>query len=326
MKSHCLFILTFAAVFACAYGAETLPPVIDRYEQLLIRSPGKGTAFDKVYQHFFEGEGLEKLAGRWKSKAEGSTPEAGIYTLLLGTLAERQGQEAEALRQYQRSTELRPQDARAWMALGEAQAGAGRLVEAVASLQKALAVNPSRELRPALFRQLARSQQRAFDAEGALKTWQQFVAESPDDPFVIEEAADAMADAERFAEAQAQYEKLRDLPVADPYKRVTAIMKLAQLEEKQGRQEKANALTKSRPMRNPASGRNRIEEQTAGSAARNGSCAPAVAAPRIASRSRKKRSLCRWKSPAPAPASSAGSTSARSGRRAARLKRRSEGL
>ncbi len=237
-----LFFLLFMA--ACA-RAQSLPPVIERYEQLLIRSPGKGTAFDKVYQHFFEGEGLEKLAARWKGKAEGTTPEAGIYTLLLGTLAERQGQPEEALAQYKKTTELRPQDARAWMALGEAQAGAGRLAEAVAAFQKALAANPARDLRPALFRQLARSQQRAFDAEGALKTWKQFIAEAPDDPFAIEEAADAMVEAERYAEAQAELTKLRDLPGADPYKRVTAIMKLAQIEEKQGRQDAARALYES---------------------------------------------------------------------------------
>src|SRR4051812_19162113 len=135
------------------HGAETLPPVIERYEQLLVRSPGKGTAFDKVYQHFFEGVGLEKLSARWTEKAEGNTAEAGVYRLLLGTLAERQGKTAEALKSYQKAAELRPTDARVWMALGDAQVAVGKFGEAVKALQKALASEPTRDLRPALFRQ-----------------------------------------------------------------------------------------------------------------------------------------------------------------------------
>jgi tetratricopeptide (TPR) repeat protein len=258
-------IAVIGLVLAPFAAAQSLPPVVERYEQLLVRSPGKGTAFDKVYQHFFEGEGLEKLAARWTAKAEAPGADAATYWLLLGVLADRQGKAPEAIRLYQRAAGMKP-DARTWSALGDAQAAAGNLPEAIKALQKALAANPTADVRPQLFRQLARSQQRAFDGEGALKTWQQFIAESPDDPFAIEEAADAMAEVERFAEAKAQYEKLRDLAGTDPYRRVTAIIKLAQLEEKQGRREQARALYESAlPLASPTSWmhrevRARIEE------------------------------------------------------------------
>ena len=266
MQRTSLLSVTAILCLAIRVSAETLPPVIDRYEHLLIRSPGKGTAFDKVYQHFFEGEGLEKLAGRWRAQAEAPGADVATYWLLLGALAERQGKTPEAIKLYQKAATLKPADAHIWSALGDAQASAGNLPEAVKALQKALASNPTPDIRPQLFRQLARSQQRAFDNEGALKTWQQFIAESPEDPFVIEEAADAMVDGERFAEAKAQYEKLRDLAGTDPYRRVTAIMKLAQLEEKQGHGEQARAIYESAlPLASPASWmhrevRARIEE------------------------------------------------------------------
>ncbi len=266
MKRILLILYVALLCLADRIEAETLPPVVERYEQLLARSPGKGTAFDKVYQHFFEGEGLEILTTRWTAKADAGGPDAATYWLLLGILAERQGKAPEAIRLYQKAAGMKPADARIWSALGDAQASAGNFAEAIKALQKALASNPTRDLRPPLFRQLARSQQRAFDGEGALKTWQQFVAESPDDPFAIEEAADAMAEAERFGDAQAQYEKLRDLAGTDPYRRVTAIMKLAQLEEKQGRREPARALYESAlPLASPTSWmhrevRARIEE------------------------------------------------------------------
>ena len=266
MKRTSLLSFTAILCLAIRVSAQSLPPVVERYEQLLVRSPGKGTAFDKVYQHFFEGEGLEKLAARWTTQADAPGTDGATYWLLLGVLAERQGKAPEAIRLYQKAAGIRPADARVWSALGDAQAAAGNFPEAIKALQKALASNPARDLRPQVFRQLARSQQRAFDGEGALKTWQQFVAESPDDPFVIEEAADAMAEAERFAEAKAHYEKLRDLAGTDPYRRVTAIMKLAQLEERQGRREEARALYESAlPLASPASWmhrevRARIEE------------------------------------------------------------------
>ena len=257
-----------ALVFLCAGTShgESLPPVIDRYERLLVHSPGKGTAFDKVYQYYFEGEGLEKLAARWKAQAEAPGADAATYWLLLGVLAEHQGKSPEAIQLYEKAAGLKPNDARIWSALGDAQAAAGNLPEAVKAFQKALANNPTPDLRPQLFRQLARSQERAFDINGALKTWQQFIAESPEDPFVLEEAADAMADAERYPEAKAQYEKLRDLAGTDPYRRVTAIMKLAQLEEKQGHAEQGRAIYESAlPLASPTSWmhrevRARIEE------------------------------------------------------------------
>ncbi|MGC3959203.1 MAG: tetratricopeptide repeat protein [Verrucomicrobiota bacterium] len=256
----------FACLAAVELRAQTLPAVVERYEQLLVRSPGKGTAFDKVYQHFFEGEGLEKLAARWQAKANAAGSDAATYWLLLGVLAERQGDGAAAVRHYQKATELKPDDTRAWGALGDAQVASGRLPEAIQSFQKALAGQPPRDLRLSLFRQLARTQQRNFDLEGAVKTWQQFVGEWPDDPFVLEEAADALTEGERYAEAKSYYEKLRDLAGGDPYRRVTAIMKLAQLEEKQGRREEARVLYESAlPLSAPTSWmhrevRARIEE------------------------------------------------------------------
>src|SRR6202012_2777439 len=109
------------------FAADSLPPVIDRYEHLLIRSPGKGTAFDKVYQYFFEGEGLEKLAARWTAQAQAGGPDAATYWLLLGTLADRQGKGPEAIKLYQKAADLKPDDAHIWSALGDAQAAGGNM-------------------------------------------------------------------------------------------------------------------------------------------------------------------------------------------------------
>jgi predicted Zn-dependent protease len=225
--------------------AQTLPPVVERYEQMLVRSPGKGTAFEKVYQHFFEGEGVEKLAARWQSLAEAGNANAANYWLLRGLLAERQGRNDEAAGFYENVTRLKPGDWPAWQALGDLQVGMGKFAPAIGAFEKALAAGASAEARPRLYRQLARSQQRNFDPAGAIQTWQKFVAEAPGDPFVIEEAGEALADAERYAEARALFEKLREGAGTDPYQRVRAIIKIAQLEEQQGRSGPARELYES---------------------------------------------------------------------------------
>ena len=222
-----------------------LPPVVARYEQMLVRSPSKGTAFEKVYQHFFEGEGVEKLAARWESMAQAGGASAANYWLLRGLLADRQGRNDEAVGFFGKAAQLRPGDFHAWMALGDLQVGAGKFGPAIDAFQKALGAGAPSDARPKIYRQLARSQQRNFDMPGAIQTWQKFVAEAPDDPFVLEEAGEALADAERFTEARALFEKLRDRPDGDAYQHVRAIMKLAQLEEQQGHAAPARALYES---------------------------------------------------------------------------------
>ena len=94
--SGALFAALLLGAAPYSHSAD-LPPVVERYEQMLVKSPQKGTAFDRIYQHFFEGEGLEKLTERWRSKAAGTSGgEAAAYELLLGMLAERIGKPNDA--------------------------------------------------------------------------------------------------------------------------------------------------------------------------------------------------------------------------------------
>ena len=241
------FLCPALAALSLATGAlaelqAELPPVVARYEQILVKSPEKGTAFDKVYAHFFENDGLEKLAARWRECAKPGNADTARYDLLLGLLAERQGKTADARAAFTKATELTPADPRAWRALGDLEAAEGKLPAAIAAFQKALAANPPAAERALLYRQLARSQQRNLDAASALATWQKMAAEFPTDPFVLEEVAEAQLEAEKFDEAKATFTRLRDLADTDPFKKVTATIRLAQVEERQGKTKEALAI------------------------------------------------------------------------------------
>ena len=237
----------FLATSAFADPQSGIPPVIERYEQILLKSPEKGTAFDKVYQYYFENEGLEKLADRWRAAAKSADSNTAIANsdLMLGLLLDRQGKAAEARIAFAEATKQNPADYRAWRVLGDLEAGEGRMPDAIAAFGKALASNPPAAERSPLYRQLARSQQRNLDAAGALATWQKMAEEFPSDPFVIEEVAEAQLEAEKFDEARKTFTRLRDLAGTDPFKKVTANIRLAQVEERQGKIKEALAIYES---------------------------------------------------------------------------------
>ncbi|GEM_PF-3354274 len=227
-----------------AYAETLVPAVVERYEQILVKSPEKGTAFDKVYQYYFENEGLEKLAQRWKMEAmvTGLPTKAATYQILLGMLSERQGKTADARAAFTEAAKLMPDNYRVWRSLGGLEATEGKLAAAIEAFTKALAANPPAAERAPLYRELARAQQRSLDNAGALATWQKMAAEFPNDPFVIEEVAEAQLDAEKYDDARATFTKLRDLAGTDPFRKVSATIRLAQVEERQGKTKEALAI------------------------------------------------------------------------------------
>ena len=243
------FIPPLIIIVSGAFGEtlSSMPPVVARYEQMLVKSPEKGTAFDKVYQYYFENEGLEKLADHWRTNALSPDAQklAEPYQLLLGLLAERQGNAEEARKAFTEATKLAPVDSRAWRALGDFETHEGKFTVAIAAFEKALTSNPPATERAAIYRQLAHAKQRNLDAAGALATWQKMAEEFPNDPFVIEEVAEAQLESEKFEDARKSYAQLRDLAGTDSFKKVTATIRLAQVDERQGKIKEALALYES---------------------------------------------------------------------------------
>ena len=208
------------AIIACAtLHAELLPPpVLERYEQMLVKTPEPGTAFDKVYQHYLESEGLEALAKHWSDAAEKNQAGRADYLLLLGLLDDQRGKTDDALKNLRAAAEG-GQSWRAWSALASVEARAGKLAPAVEDYQKAIARNPPRDALVKMYRGLALGQQRLMDFAGAVETWQRCAKASPGDPFVLEEAGDALLEAGCFEEARTMFVKLRDQTDADPERR-----------------------------------------------------------------------------------------------------------
>ncbi len=208
-------------------------PVLERYEQMLVKTPEPGTAFDKVYQHYLESEGLEALAKRWSDAAEKNEANRAEFLLLLGLLNDQRGQTEEALKNLRAAAEG-GQNWRAWSALAAVEARAGKLAPAVEDYKKAIALNPPQDALAKLYRGQALCQQRLMDFAGAVETWQNYAKASPGDAFVLEEAGDALLEAGRFDEARTMFAQLREQKDADPARRLTAALRLAEVERQRG--------------------------------------------------------------------------------------------
>ncbi len=216
-------------------------PVLERYEQMLLGAPEAGTPFDKVYQHYLETEGLEALAARWREAAGRDESSRAGYLLLLGLLDERRGNTDGALKELREAANAGA-GWRGWLALADAESRAGQLKEAVASYKKALELDPPHDVLPRLYRGLALSQQRQMDFAGAVETWEAYAKASPDDPFVLEEAGDALLEAGRYGEADRMFARLRAMKDLDPARALSAVLRQAEVRRLQGNTKEALEL------------------------------------------------------------------------------------
>lgn len=234
------FLVSASALgFLTSLHAEPLAqPVLERYEQMLLKAPETGTAFDKIYQHYLETEGLDALAKRWQESAAVDGAPKGDYLLILGLLDERRGRTEEALKELREAAAAAP-SWRSLLALAEVEGRSGQLEAAIASYKKAIALNPPKDVMARLYRGLALSQQRQMDFAGAVETWEAYAKASPDDPFVLEEAGDALLEASRYEDASKMFGRLRSMKNVDPARALNAALRQAEVQRLQGNKDEA---------------------------------------------------------------------------------------
>ena len=93
--------------------------IIERYKQMLNRKPKEGNTFDRLYQFYLEGNGLDAMVTDYQAEAE-ANPDNPNVQLILGHIYKRLGKDAEAVKAYQRAVELAPNNYYSHFALGQA--------------------------------------------------------------------------------------------------------------------------------------------------------------------------------------------------------------
>lgn len=241
-SSFIYIALLFLAHITARAAEEAMPASsVARYEQMLLKTPAEGTAFDKVFQFYQAGAGLEQLDKDWEKKAEADPANAAGYFTLRALLAERRNQSEIAATLYQKAIELNPSDFRAQFLQGNLRLREGKMADAINHFEAALKTNPPANDKAELLRRLGQAHQRNLDSTAALAVWKRMVDEFPDDTFALTEAGRALLEADQFDEARQVFTKLVELTEAGTPARIQAQIQAAEVDERAGKKDTAVA-------------------------------------------------------------------------------------
>ena len=103
--SICLFLLPLSVITICiAQDVTNDEKIIQRYKQLLYQKPKEGSTFDRVYQFYLEGSGLEAMLNDYQAEVQANSNDPNLH-LILGHLYKRLGKNIDAVKAYQRAVE-----------------------------------------------------------------------------------------------------------------------------------------------------------------------------------------------------------------------------
>ncbi len=216
--------------------SENSQQIADRYEQMLVRSPQPGMAFDKVIEWYSgAGGGIDVLKSRCKKAARLDSDASRPHLILMGLLAERQRTPNAAREFYRKAMKEASDPAQAAKLLAALETTEGQFPEAAAAYQTALAANSLAPVnRMEILRSLALLYQRSFDDKKACGVWKQALEMFPDDPYVLEEAGEGFLAAGDYASARTAFTRLRETAKSDPFRKVAATLRLARTAELDG--------------------------------------------------------------------------------------------
>jgi tetratricopeptide (TPR) repeat protein len=201
--------------------------IAERFLDILMKNPRRGTALDRVYGHHVEFGTLDAFLEKLDQRLQDNTQD-GAGWMLLGLIQSQRGADAQAAEALEQAETHRPTDPLASYYLAQSLLRIGESEAAVAAFERALARNPARADLLEISQQFGRVHQRAQRVEQALAVWQRLESQFPDDPRVLEQIAITLAEEGALAEALARYQRLADL-VRDDYRRVTFKIQAAEL-------------------------------------------------------------------------------------------------
>ena len=196
--------------------------VLERYKLMLSRNPKEGSTFDRLYQLYLEGDGLDVMVADYQAEAEAKPNDPNVQ-LILGHIYKRLGKDTEMLNAYQRAVELAPNNYYSHFALGQMYATLRRHEDAIQVLTKAAelseqtqAASPEELMK--IYKALGRSYFSRDRVDEAISAWTKISALDPENIFSRIELADLFLEQQLYAQAIAQHEAIIELKTDDPYR------------------------------------------------------------------------------------------------------------
>ena len=215
--------------------------ILERYKEILVKSPKKGATFDRVYGHYVDTGQSALLYHDCQETTQNNPTQAGAW-LLLGLVAERRNQSEQAVQAFQTAGELEPNNHLPMLYLGELLLNQRRVHEAIAALEQAnerLKSNAgNRSERRAVLQTLALAYTRFGNSQKSLETWNQLADLFPNDPDILVQVAETMEFEGKLDEALKQYRRLLTI-TDDPAERVNLSLAAIDIMLRQGNDKSA---------------------------------------------------------------------------------------
>ncbi len=195
--------------------------VAQRYLELLLKNPRKGTAFDRFFEYHQERGTAGDIAAILRSEAAqqslGADAQHARWTLV-GLLESKLGSNADAIESYLKAVKLSPSHSLPSFYLGQCYLLVGESSLAVEAFEQAIKAKPSRADMLEIYEHLGRTHQRELNPEQALSVWKRMEYEFPEDVRVLERIATTCTEENEHKLAISYYQRLVPL-TTDVYKK-----------------------------------------------------------------------------------------------------------
>ena len=229
----CCFVTVLSPI-ARAQDEAVDEKIVERYKQMLERKPKEGSTFDRLYQLYLEGFGLDQMVVDYQTEA-GAKPDNPNLQLILGHIYKRLGKNTEAIVAYRHAVDLSPDDYYPHFALGQMYATLRQHEQAIAALTKAadLAI-ASQSATPdeltATYNALGRAYFRRDRIDEAIAAWGKIAELDPENIFSRIELADLFREGELYTQAIEQHEAIVQLKREDPYRVCLSLREIGKIQ------------------------------------------------------------------------------------------------
>ncbi|MDE0685598.1 MAG: tetratricopeptide repeat protein [Candidatus Poribacteria bacterium] len=218
--------------------------IIERYKLMLNRKPKEGSTFDRLYQFYLEGAGLDAMVADYQAEVQ-AKPDDPNPQLILGHIYKRLGKETEAVETYLRAVKLAPNNYYPHFALGQAYAILLQHENAINALKQAAAfaeeteVSATPEDLTAIYKALGKTYFRRDRVDEAISAWTKIAELDPQNIFARIELADLFREQELYEEAIVQHEAIIEFKKDDPYRVCLSRREIGNIREAKGDYEAA---------------------------------------------------------------------------------------
>ena len=237
-----LYLLSCTLYFPAITPAQD-EKVVERYKLMLNRNPKEGSTFDRLYQLYLEGDGLDAMIADYQAEAEAKPNDSNLQ-LILGHIHKRLGKDTETLAAYQRAVELEPNGYYPRFALGQMYATLRQHEDAIRELTKAAELSEqtqaaSPEELMAIYKALGRAYFNRDRVDEAIAAWTKISELDPENIFSHIELADLFREQQLYEQAIAQHEAIIALKADNPYRVCLSRREIGNIHEEKSEYEAA---------------------------------------------------------------------------------------